>query len=210
VSSVRAAFRFPTVAYPIVDAAQSGPRSAVELADILLGAGAKLLQLRAKQLSTRAFIDLARVLHEHACRRGALLVVNDRADIAKLAGAAGVHLGQTDLPPADARRLLGPEALIGFSTHDVDQVRSAVADGNMDYLAFGPIYPTTSKAEPDPCQGLDGLQRARAATTLPLVAIGGITPATARAVLAAGADAIAMIGALARASDPAAVIRSLA
>jgi thiamine-phosphate pyrophosphorylase len=105
-----------------------------------------------------------------------------------LVGATGVHLGQDDLPPAAARALLGAGAVVGLSTHNLAQVEAAVAAGGIDYLAFGPIFATASKRDPDPVQGLDGLRAARARSPWPLVAIGGIDAATAGAVRAAGAD----------------------
>ena len=120
-----------------------------------------------------------------------MLVVNDRADIAALLGAA-LHLGQDDLPPTDARKILPKPAVIGFSTHDERQVRSA-ADEPVDYVAFGPVFPTASKENPDPVTGLDQLRRMRALTNRPLVAIGGITLENAEEALAAGADSVAVI-----------------
>jgi thiamine-phosphate pyrophosphorylase len=123
---------------------------------------------------------------------GALFVVNDRADIAAMVGA-GVHLGQEDLTPADARKVMGKAALIGFSTHNEVQFRAALTEP-ADYVAFGPIFGTVSKANPDPVVGFDELRHLRPLTSLPLVAIGGITRTTARSVLDAGADSIAVIG----------------
>lgn len=195
------AFRFPAAAYPIVDAAALGRRSVPDFAAVLLDAGAGMIQLRAKDLTTREICDLARELRRMCHEKEALFIVNDRADVARLVEADGVHLGQTDLPPTDARLLLGARALIGFSTHDVEQVRHAQALGCVDYLGFGPIFPTTSKSDAEPCPGLAGLRAARAATALPIAAIGGITGARAGDVFGAGADAVAMIGALAAAAD---------
>jgi thiamine-phosphate pyrophosphorylase len=128
------------------------------------------------------------------------LLINDRADVAQLAGAAGVHLGGRDLPPRAARSLLGPEKIIGFSTHTESEVAEA-AGWPVDYIAFGPIFPTQSKAEAEAAVGRESLRRARARTTKPLVAIGGITPANAAEVLAAGADSVAVIGAWLQAPD---------
>lgn len=203
----RGSFRFPNRVYPIVDTATLGARPPVEFAARLLAAGARLLQLRAKNLSSRDALDLARALQRLAAAHGARLIVDDRADVARLAGAAGVHLGQSDLPPDDARRLLGTVALIGLSTHDAEQVRAADQLASVDYVGFGPIFATSSKARPDPCQGLAGLREARTWTTLPVVAIGGIDRQNAPAVLEAGADAVAMIGALV--ADPEGVVRAL-
>lgn len=208
--AARRRFRLPGGLYPIVDLGVRGRRPPVELAEILLRSGARLLQLRAKQASTREVVDFARLLRERATAHGALLMVNDRADVARLVGAAGVHLGQDDLSPEDARNLLGPDAIIGLSTHDPGQVSDADGRSAVDYIGFGPIFPTAHKDNPDPCQGLAGLAAIRPRTTLPIVAIGGITSETARDVLAAGADAVAMIGALATAADPAEIVRALA
>lgn len=206
----RRRFRLPGELYPIVDLGVRGRWPPLELAEILLRSGARLLQLRAKQASTREVVDLARLLRERATAHGALLMVNDRADVARLVAAAGVHLGQDDLSPEDARNLLGPDAIIGLSTHDPDQVSDADGRPAVDYIGFGPIFPTAHKDNPDPCQGLAGLAAIRPRTRLPIVAIGGITSETARDVLAAGADAVAMIGALATAADPAEIVRALA
>ena len=120
------------------------------------------------------------------------LIVNDRADVAQLTGAAGVHLGQDDLPAAAARALLGPDKIIGWSTHTLEQVEQGNALP-VDYLAFGPVFATTTKADTQPVVGLEGLQAARARTRKPLVAIGGITAENAAQALASGADSVAVI-----------------
>lgn len=170
--------------YPIV--------SSVTAAEILLEAGARILQYRNKNFFSRAaFEDAGRIAA--LCRKaGALFVVNDRADVAKLLGA-GLHLGQDDLAPSDARRILPAPAIIGFSTHNEQQLR--VGDREpVDYLAIGPIFATGSKQNPDPVVGLDRLRSLRALTHKPLVAIGGITRERAPQVFAAGADSVAIIG----------------
>ncbi|MGH7786294.1 MAG: thiamine phosphate synthase, partial [Candidatus Binatia bacterium] len=169
-------FRFPSPVYPIADAVDG--RDTLALAEALLAGGARLLQLRAKTLATGAFVELARAVKAAADRAGALLIINDRTDIARLIDAGGVHLGQDDLPPADARALLGQDKVIGVSTHTLDQVDAALAAGAIDYLAFGPIFATRSKRDPDPVQGLDALRATRARCPLPLVAIGGIDATT--------------------------------
>lgn len=200
-------FAFPDPLYPIADADSCA--DVVALAEAILAGGARLIQLRAKRATTRELIDLAGAVHARAARAGAIMILNDRADVARLIGC-GVHLGQDDLPPAAARAILGPDAFIGFSTHTPAQMDAAVRAGGVDYLAFGPIFATASKANPDPVQGLDGLAAARARCPLPLVAIGGITLATIPSVRAAGADAVALIGAIAGAADPTAATRVLA
>jgi thiamine-phosphate pyrophosphorylase len=201
------AFAFPSRLYPIVDTLADPQRSAVELAEAMLAAGARLLQLRVKGEPTNRFVELARAIQARAGARSAALIINDRSDVAALVGAAGVHLGQDDLPARDARRLLGAEKFIGVSTHNPAQVDAVEREGVADYVGFGPIYPTSSKPNPDPVQGTAGLRRARARSRLPLVAIGGITLATAGEVIRAGADAVAVIGDLTHAADPAARVR---
>lgn len=181
--------------YPITDARLSGLSHAEQIA--LMGeGGASLVQLREKHLSPRDFYAAAEDALSVARERKMLLIVNDRVDIALAVGADGVHLGQDDMPPAAARELLGQQAIIGFSTHSIEQAREA-ARLLVDYIAIGPIFNTSSKENPDAVIGLDGLRRVRQAVgQMPLVAIGGITSETASAVLNAGADAIAVISLL--------------
>jgi thiamine-phosphate pyrophosphorylase len=181
--------------YAITDRGLSGLSHAEQVARLCDG-GATLVQLREKRLAPREFCREAEAALKEARARGARLVINDRADLALALGADGLHLGQDDLPPDAARRLLGDEAVIGFSTHDLAQA-SAAARLPVDYVAIGPVFATSSKENPDPPVGLEGVRRARAAVgPAPLVAIGGVTPANARAVLDAGADSVAVIGAL--------------
>jgi thiamine-phosphate pyrophosphorylase len=199
--------RFLDALYPIADA--DACADVVGLGEAILAGGARVLQLRAKGASTRDLVALARVLVIHTRRAGARLIVNDRTDVALLVGADGVHLGQDDLPPAAARALLGASAIIGVSTHSLAEVDVALRAGGIDYLAFGPIFTTRSKTDPEPALGLAALGEARRRCPLPLVAIGGIGLATAAAVRAAGADAVAVIGAIAQADDAAAATRAL-
>ncbi|MCA1613344.1 MAG: thiamine phosphate synthase, partial [Acidobacteria bacterium] len=156
-----------------------------------------LIQLREKRASPREFYAAAEEAVAAARAAGVVVIVNDRADIALAARAGGVHLGQDDLDPSAARRLLGDGPIIGYSTHDLEQARAA-ARLPVDYVAFGPVFPTRTKENPDPAVGLEALRRVRDALGpgLPLVAIGGITRATARAVLDAGADSVAVASAL--------------
>ena len=158
----------------------------------LLEGGAGILQLRHKQHWGRAVFDAAREIARMCREAGALFIVDDRADIAMLL-EAGLHVGQDDLPPRDARRLLGSEAVIGFSSHNVQQVCAAGGEP-VDYVAFGPVFATASKRNPDPVTGIEALKECRSLVEKPLVAIGGITRETAGAVLAAGADSVAAIG----------------
>ncbi|MFL6230327.1 MAG: thiamine phosphate synthase [Pyrinomonadaceae bacterium] len=188
-------FNLPKL-YAITDARLSGLSHAEQVARLAEG-GATLVQLREKHASPREFYREAEAALGVARARGVRLVINDRADIALALGADGVHLGQDDLPPEAARRLLGDEFIIGYSTHDLAQVALAARLG-VDYVAFGPVFATRTKERPDPTVGLELLARARAAlpSSIPLVAIGGITRETARAALDAGADAVAVISAL--------------
>lgn len=203
------AFRFPSRLYPIVDFAGSDPVPAIARAEAMLRAGVRLLQIRYKGRETRVFMDCAREIGELCRQHDVLLLVNDRPDIAVLAGAAGVHLGQDDLPPHRVRAWLPAPMVIGWSTHNEAQARAAAQSGVVDYIGVGPIFPTATKENPDPVLGLEGLRQVRRAVDLPIVAIGGITPETAPEVIAAGADAVAMIGAIARSNDPERTVRSL-
>jgi thiamine-phosphate pyrophosphorylase len=190
---------FPRL-YAIIDPAQSGGRSPLEVAEALLSAGVRLIQLRDKHASSGELYTAARQVSAMVRAAGATFVVNDRADVALAVEADGVHVGQDDLPVESARALLGSSKLIGYSTHVLEQVRDADRT-SADYIAFGPIFPTTSKANPDAVVGLEGLRAARKATPKPLVAIGGITVENARAVFTAGADSIAVIRGLLEAPD---------
>lgn len=181
--------------YPITDTTISGLSHADQVA-ILGDAGATFVQLREKNQPALDFYNETKIALDIAVEKGIALVLNDRVDLALALGASGVHLGQDDLPPEAARRLLGNEAIIGYSTHNLEQALTA-AKLPIDYLAIGPIFETGTKANPDPAVGLDGLRAVRAATgDMQLVAIGGITAENAEAVLDAGADSVALISAL--------------
>lgn len=186
--------------YPITDTRLSGVSHAEQVVALIDG-GAGLIQLRDKYASAREFYGEAKAALVIARTHGARVIINDRVDIALALKADGVHLGQSDVPAIAARRLLGEGALIGVSTHNLAQAELA-ATMPVDYVAFGPIFPTSTKEDPEPVAGLEEFRLVRARLdTLPLVAIGGITLANAGQVLAAGADAVAMIGALV--GDPA-------
>ena len=191
----RQAFSFATKLYPITDVRMSG-LSHAEQVERLSAGGATLIQLREKHLSPREFFAEADKALRVARSRGMRIVINDRVDIALALQADGVHLGQNDLVPEVARKLLGATAVIGFSTHTIGQAQAAV-NMPIDYIAIGPIFSTATKDNPDPVVGLDGLRRVRASVGhFPLVAIGGIGLAQAAAVISAGADAVAVISAL--------------
>jgi thiamine-phosphate pyrophosphorylase len=179
--------------YPILDtgAAQARGLDPVRAAQDIVDGGARILQFRHKGfLSRQAFAWLEEIagLTRQA---GVVLVVNDRADLARLFGGA-LHLGQEDLPPAAARTITGPQTMIGFSTHNEEQLRAATAEP-VDYVALGPVFGTATKENPDATVGMQELRRLRPLTNRPLVAIGGITRASALSVLDAGADSLAIV-----------------
>jgi thiamine-phosphate pyrophosphorylase len=181
--------------YALTDVRLSGLSHGGQV-ELLSEGGASLVQLREKQLPPREFYEQAREAVAVAAERGVQLIVNDRVDVAIAVGAHGVHLGQDDMPPAAARKLLGPDPIIGYSTHNIDQAIAAT-EFPIDYVAIGPIFATTTKSDTAPVLGVEGLRTVREAIgAFPLVAIGGITHANARQVLNAGADSVALISAL--------------
>lgn len=199
--------------YALIDPDQSGGHDPADLARRIAAGGATLVQLRDKSGAIRRMIEHACVLAQALAGSGVPLIVNDRVDVALSAGAAGVHVGQDDMPVAEARRLLGPDAIIGLSVKTVEQAREAPLDA-LDYVAIGGVFATGSKDNPDPPVGLDGLRRlagtVRArAPGFPVCAIAGIDAGNAAEVVAAGADGVAVISALARAADPAAAAADL-
>ena len=179
-----------------------------EIARQALQQGIRTFQLRVKTSETGVFYDLASTLAPVIQAAGGLFIVNDRCDVALAVGADGVHLGQEDLPVAEARALLGPRMLIGISTHNLVQALEAEALG-ADYLGFGPIFPTPTKSHPEPVVGIERLREVRARVRLPIVAIGGITAANIRMVADAGADAPAVLSAVLAAPDPTRAIAEL-
>ena len=187
--------KFPRL-YPIVDTAALEARriGVAEFAREMAQAGVGVLQYRDKVGSPNEVLRAAKEIAAEFAGTDCLLILNDRADLALLAGW-GVHVGHEDLSPGDARKVLGTGQVIGVSTHNEAQVREADA-GAVDYVAIGPVFATTSKADTEPVVGLEGVRRARALTRKPLVAIGGITRENARSVIDAGADSVAVIGAL--------------
>jgi thiamine-phosphate pyrophosphorylase len=184
--------------YPILDA-DALMRAGVALIDAgqaLYDTGLRWVQYRAKQGSDAEIVERMRELRRVFPAGESVLLLNDRVHLCAESGADGAHVGQEDMAPAEARRMLGPRKLLGVSTHNVAQVHTAAATGVADYLAIGPVFATGSKKNPDPVVGLEGVRAARALTHLPLVAIGGISRETSRSVLEAGADAVAVISAL--------------
>lgn len=182
--------------YAIVDVgcfvpAPDRAKAILDYARELAASGVTLMQYRAKDLSAREMLSHARELRR-ALGSSVRLVMNDRADLCLAAEFDGVHVGQDDLPPAVVRDIVNRDSLVGYSTHNPDQVKAADAMP-VDYIALGPVFATTSKANPDPVIGLEGVRKARELTEKPLVAIGGITRANCREVIEAGADSVAVI-----------------
>jgi thiamine-phosphate pyrophosphorylase len=179
--------------YPILDTAALDRLSLdpIHAAAALLEGSARILQFRHKTFWSREIFAQAQEIAALCRNAGALFIVNDRADYASLLHA-GLHLGQQDLFPADARRVIGPGSIVGFSTHNADQMRAAQSEP-VDYVAFGPVFQTASKEHADPTVGPDTLRVVRILTTKPLVAIGGITRDNASICWSAGADSVAVI-----------------
>lgn len=187
-------FLLPAV-YPITDSKISGLTISEQIRRLADG-GATLVQIREKHPSSRAFYEATVDGVKVARELGVRVLINDRVDIALLCGADGVHLGQDDMPPEHARRLLGDKATIGFSTHSIAQVETAIKLP-VNYIAFGPIFPTSTKDNAEPAVGLDLLVKARSiAGDMPIVAIGGINEMNIASVMKAGADSAAVIGSI--------------
>ncbi|HZH33257.1 MAG TPA: thiamine phosphate synthase [Pyrinomonadaceae bacterium] len=189
-------FQLPKV-YPITDARLSGLSHAAQTEKLIEG-GAQLIQLREKYAAPAEFYAEAERALKIARQSEVKILINDRVDLALVLGADGVHLGQNDLPPAEARKILGDRAIIGFSTHSVEQASAALKEP-IDYIAIGAIFPTSTKEKPEAILGLENLRRVRDAIgDFPLVAIGGITGGNARSCFEAGADSVAVISELLR------------
>lgn len=187
--------------YPILDAACFPTPELLTAAEQLVGAGVEIVQYRNKLADAGAVLAQARSLRERCMESGASirLIMNDRADLCLAAKFDGLHVGQNDLSPESARRIIGTERWLGVSTHNPEQVIDADKT-SADYIAIGPVFATASKVNPDPVIGLGGVRQARALTNKPLVAIGGITRENCRSVIDAGADSVAVISDLIR--DP--------
>jgi thiamine-phosphate pyrophosphorylase len=194
--------------YLVTDRHQAEGRDLVEVVECAVQGGVRAIQLREKDLDTVTQYRLAERLLPTVREAGAALLINDRVDLALGVGAAGVHLTRKSLPPREARALLGPGRLLGISCHSLADVREA-AEGGVDFLVLGPVYATPSKAPYGPPIGLTAVREARALTSLPIIAIGGIKAAQVPEVVAAGADGIAVISAVVAAPDPGAAAREL-
>ena len=187
-------FSLPKI-YPITDGSITN-LSHLEQTKRLIAGGAKIIQLREKKASSAEFYETAQEVMLFARQQNVKIIINDRVDIALAVGADGVHLGQNDLPPDEARKILGENAIIGFSTHNIEQALEAVKLP-INYLAIGPIFATNTKENPDAIVGIEGLSKVREAIRdFPLVAIGGINFENAPNILANGADSIAVISAI--------------
>ena len=197
-----AAFKLPTI-YPITDSALSGLSHSEQIVLFAEG-GASLVQIRDKDASSS---DLFETVRDCIKQNSIRVIINDRVDIAMMTGTSGVHLGQDDLPPLEARKLLGRDAIIGFSTHTIEQAEAAL-ELPVDYIAFGPIFPTATKRNHEEVVGLEMLRKMRSRIgDFPLVAVGGINLENLVDVIEAGADSVAMISALV--SDSAKVVQNM-
>ena|SRR5690242_15121022 len=198
-------FRLPRL-YAIIDPTFTRGLEPLAVADVLLSSGVRLIQYRGKQDDSRRMFEACCGIAEHVRQAGGTFIVNDRADVALLSGASGVHLGQDDLPVELARRVLAAGQRVGLSTHTRAQFEQAQAS-SADYIAFGPIFRTTTKERPDAVVGLERLREMRGLARKPLVAIGGITLDNAPSVIEAGADSVAVIHGLLAAQDTGAQAR---
>jgi thiamine-phosphate pyrophosphorylase len=188
--------------YLVTDRALCGSRSLPDVVDAAVRGGVTVVQLREKSLDSRAFYDTAVAIRERLAGTGVPLIINDRVDIALAAGAEGVHLGQSDLPVEVARRMLGPDVLVGLSVETLEQGRAA-DDLDVDYLGVSPIFSTPTKTDTGPAWGLDGLRALSRVSRRPLVAIGGLHEGNTAEVIRAGASGVAVVSALCAAEDPA-------
>jgi thiamine-phosphate pyrophosphorylase len=194
--------------YLVTDRSQTGGRPLVDVIEAALRGGVRAVQLRERGLSTRRLLEMALRLRDLTSRHDALLLVNDRLDVAEACGADGVHLPAHSFSVAEARALLGPSRLVAASTHAIDEARAAATAG-ADFVVFGPVYDTPSKRPFGQPAGLDALERACAACPVPVLAIGGVTTELLPEVLARGAAGAALIRAIVAAPDPERATRRL-
>ena len=192
----------------VITDAETGGRDLLDVVRAALSGGAPAIQLRAKALPTRELVELGRALRRATADAGALLFVNDRVDVALVVGADGAHLGDDDLPLAAARRIAPPGFLVGRSADTPEQARAAEREG-ADYVGAGPVVATPSKLDAGAAIGAEGIAAVRAATSLPIVAIGGVGLDSAGEIARAGADGVAVIRAVMQAPDPERAARDL-
>ena len=197
--------------YLVTDRALSLGRALTEIVRAAVRGGTTMVQLREKACDTRAFVELGRAVHDLLRPLGIPLIVNDRTDIAQVIGAEGVHIGQRDMAYADARRLLGPEAIIGLSVENDEQARECVSFSELDYIGASPVFATPTKTDTARALGLEGVRRLRqiVGPTMPIVAIGGINRTNIHEIIHAGADGVAVVSALCSAREPEAAARAL-
>ncbi len=190
--------------YPIIDASIAHISKIEDIVKMIIEGGARIIQLRAKDVSTRDFIEAARIIKQTikpiAKKNKIKFIINDRVDIAMLICSDGVHLGQDDLPIKEARKILGKNKVIGISTHNIKEAVLAEKLG-ADYISFGPIFATSTKNDAQKPKGIDGLKKAREAVKTPIVAIGGITLENVKDVYNAGADSVAVISDILKSKD---------
>ncbi len=194
--------------YVIIDRGIAGDHSILDVVRAAIRGGASVMQLRAKTATTRETVELGEALYKITSQAGVPLIINDRLDIALAVEAEGVHLGHDDMPVAIARRLIGPDRILGASPETLEEARQMERDG-ADYLGVGDVYGTSSKPDAGLPIGVEGLAEVVRAVSIPVVAIGGITPDNAGAVIEAGAAGVAVISAIAAAPDPEAAARRL-
>jgi thiamine-phosphate pyrophosphorylase len=195
--------------YLVTDRAACRGRDLLEVVAAAVRGGVTMVQVREKDCDTREFVDLARALKKMLAPNGVPLIVNDRVDVALACGADGVHVGQKDMRPADVRRLVGPEMIVGLSVSSLEEALAAWA-APVDYLGIGPVLPTPTKPDHNPPLGFAGLAEVRRASDRPVVAIGGLQAGNAVQALGAGVDGLAVVSAVCSAPDPEAAARELA
>lgn len=186
--------------YAIIDNSIRPDISNIEIVKRVLAGGARTVQLRGKGLSSKELLSQAREIRELSRETGATFIVNDRADIALLSDADGVHLGQDDLPISEARKILGRGKLIGISTHNIEQALKVEQEG-ADYIGFGPVFKTKTKTDAEEAKGLPALVEIREKVEIPVVAIGGINLENLHEVMSAGTSGVAVISAIVKAED---------
>jgi thiamine-phosphate pyrophosphorylase len=200
---------FDLSVYLVVGPADCRGRPVAEIVAAALRGGVTLVQLRDKEASPARYLELGRELRALCHRAGVPFVVNDRFEAVELLQADGLHVGQEDIDPQTAREAIGPDRLLGLSVHAPGQL-AGIAEGTVDYLGVGPVFPTASKADARAASGAEGIAAIRAATRLPIVGIGGLDAGRAAVPIRAGADGIAVVSAVAGADDPEAAARDLA
>lgn len=193
----------------VTDRTLARGRSLEDIVTAAVRGGATMVQLREKDAGAREFVERARALRSMLAEAGVAFVINDRVDIALAVDADGVHVGQSDMPVEDVRRLMGPDAIVGLSIANAEEMRRDGV-GIADYLGVGPIFAQATKADAAPPLGIAGLRRLRAMTAKPIMAIGGLTCENAADVLAAGADGLAVVSAIVAADDPMTATRRIA